>query len=128
MTVFVFEPINLIVNSSVEACDNGLLPVDKHCRGRRTVSTLCRLTDCQVMTQRHCRCLVTSIHLGRLGLVLAVVNITGGQVKRVHVGLPVSLMGISSIGRAPVFGTVGSRFESWIPSQCCHSSVGRALD
>ena len=41
------------------------------------------------MTQRHCRCLVTSIHLGLQGLVLAVVNITGGQVKRVHVGLPV---------------------------------------
>ena len=41
------------------------------------------------MTERHCRCLVTSIHLGLQGLVLAVVNITGGQVKRVHVGLPV---------------------------------------
>ena len=47
------------------------------------------LLPLQVMTERHCRCLVTSIHLGLQGLVLAVVNITGGQVKRVHVGLPV---------------------------------------
>lgn len=30
------------------------------------------------MTQRHCRCLVTSIHLGRLGLVPIVVDATGG--------------------------------------------------
>ena len=44
------------------------------------------------MTERHCRCLVTSIHLGLQGLVLAVVNITGGQVKRVHVGLPVLIV------------------------------------
>ena len=30
---------------------------------------------------------------------------------------PRHILEISSIGRAPVFGTVGSRFESWISSQ-----------
>ena len=29
------------------------------------------------------------------------------------------LMGGSSIGRAAVFGTAGSRFESWAPSNAC---------
>ena len=44
------------------------------------------------MTERHCRCRVTSIHLGRLGLVPIVVDTTGGWVKRVHVGLPVLIV------------------------------------
>jgi hypothetical protein len=49
------------------------------------------------MTRRPCYGLVTLIRPGRL------LNNT-------------IIMGISSIGRAAVFGTEGSRFESWIPS------------